>query len=153
MNYNNNFRVILISFAFLILFNNCAEEDESKIHLFYGDWVVNDVRATRVNGISGPLFKMKYLIELNSENCGTKYNLDGEKIDRLKWVYQENDTGRHFLLSTQGSATEGISNLSQDNLYFVGRLTEDEILLTRGIERVSNDTTFTTIWNLILTKE
>ncbi len=132
----------------------CSEQ-ESDIHLFYGEWSVREATWTLVNGKPGLSYVQNYFMELNLENCGTKYNLDKEETDRIKWLFNEGNEvyENHFLLSLQSNPTGGISNLGNDNLYFVMKLSEEEIILSRSKIRMSNDTIFDTVWNLKLTKE
>ena len=150
-------RYLFVLLVFLGILG-CSEL-ESNIQLFYGEWLVNEVRWTLVNGKPGPSVLQNYYMELNSDNCGVMYNLDKEKTGTYKWIYSQEDEGdtlsqgNHFLLSTQLGTNESLSVLAKDNLYFVNKLHEDEIRLSRSKIRISNDTTFNTIWNLILTKE
>ncbi len=141
--------------AIIILGIMGCSEQESDIHLFYGEWSVSEATWTLVNGITGPVFVQNYFMELNSENCGTIYNQDKEETDKIKWIFNEGHViyDSYFLLSIQGNSTEGISNLGRDNLYVIRRLSEEEILFTRTKSTMSNDTIFKTIWNLKLTKD
>ncbi len=68
MNYNNNFRMILISFAFLLLCNSCTKEG-NKIDFIYGEWKVEDLRSTSTNGERGTVIGKEYYIEFDTENC------------------------------------------------------------------------------------
>jgi len=148
----NKWSLLLIT---VILLSFGCTKDESEIDLFYGRWEVRDIFQTIKDGIPGPSFSQFYTLELNPDNCGTKYNLEGEEIAHIKWLFNEGSTrdDYYFLLSTQGSETESLFQLGTDQLYFVGKFSPEEMLLTRSTNVIENDTLYRTIWNLVMTKQ
>lgn len=145
----------ILLFVIAISTNFGCTEEESDIDLFYGRWEVRDIFQTIKDGIPGPSFSQFYILELEPGNRGTKYTLEGEETAYIKWLFNEGKTrdDYYFLLSTQSSETESLFQLGTDHLYFVGKYSPEEMLLTRSNNVIENDTLYRTIWNLVMTKQ
>lgn len=151
--YTRKMKNALMIVLLTIMTISCTQND-SNTHWFYGEWKVRDATWTLVNGKPGPTYVQEYYLELNENNCGTKYNINKEVINEVKWIFEwVEEHNYHFLLYNTLSESSGSNDLARGNLYSVTQFTEEKMTLTRRSIGMSNDTTFHTIWNLKLTKE
>lgn len=143
---------LLVLMTVMLLFYGCSTSDHEKLSHIYGEWKVEEIQQVMINNSEETLLTKEYLIEFDEENCGTTYDLDKEKLNSIKWGYQWTNGIDRFMIATQLENAFGSSDFSISNLYEVGKLEEDEFLLSQEVITMQNDTTIAINKELILTR-